>query len=33
MTYNAKQGLLAVVAKKRRMLLNDVIFRKTKMFK
>jgi len=33
MTYNAKQGLLAVVAKQRRMLPNDVIFRKTKLFK
>ena len=33
MTYNAKQGLRAVVAKQRRMLPNDVIFQKTKMFK
>ena len=33
MTYNEKQGLLAVVSKYRRMLSNDVIFRKTKMFK
>jgi len=28
MTYNVKQGLLAVVAKKRRMLPNDVILQK-----
>jgi len=28
MTYNAKQGLQAVVTKQRRMLPNDVIFRK-----
>jgi len=33
MTYNAKQGLLAVVAKQRRILPNDVIFRKTGMLK
>jgi len=33
MTYYAKQGLLAVVAKQRRLLPNDVIFRKTKMFR
>ena len=34
MMLNAKQGLLAVVAKKRRNLLpNDVIFQKTKMIK
>ena len=32
MTHNAKQGLQAMVAKQRRMLPNDVIFRKTKMF-
>jgi len=32
MTHNAKQGLLAEVAKQRRWLPNDVIFRKTKMF-
>ena len=32
-TYFSKQGLLAVVAKQRRLLPNDVIFRKTKMFK
>ena len=31
MTYNAKQGLLAVVDKKRRKLRNDVIFRKKKV--
>ena len=30
MTYNAKQGLQAVAVKRRRMLLNDVIFRKKK---
>jgi len=30
---NVKQGLLTVVAKKRRMLPNGVIFRKSKMFK
>jgi len=30
MTFNTKQGLLAVVAKQRRMLPNDVIFWKTK---
>jgi len=28
MTYNAKQGLLTMVAKQRRLLSNDVIFRK-----
>jgi len=33
MTYNAKQVLMVVVATQRRMLPNDVIFRKTKMFK
>ena len=33
MTYNAKQCLQVVVAKQRRMLPNDVMFRKTKMFK
>ena len=33
MTYNAKQGLQAVVAKQRRMLPNDLIFLKTKLFK
>jgi len=33
MTYNAKQGFQAVVAKQLRMLSNDVIFWKTKMFK
>ena len=32
MTYNAKQGLLVVVVKKRRMLPYEVKFRKTKMF-
>jgi len=31
MTYNAKQGLLAVVAKQTRMMSNDVIFRKNKI--
>jgi len=30
MMYNAKQGLLAVVAKQRRLLPNDVIFWKNK---
>jgi len=33
MTYYAKQGLLAVVANQHRLLPNNVIFRKTKMFK
>jgi len=33
MTYNAKQGLQAVVAKQGRTLPNDVIFGKTKMLK
>jgi len=33
MTYNVKQYLMAVVAKQRRMLPNDVILRKTKMIK
>jgi len=32
MTFNAKQGLPAVVAKQRRMLQNDVIFRNIKLF-
>jgi len=32
MAYNSKQGLQAVVAKQCRILPNDVIFRKTKMF-
>jgi len=33
MTYYTKQGLLAVVAKQRRLLPNDVIFRITYFFK
>ena len=32
MTYNAKQGLLVVVVKKRRMLPYEVKIRNTKMF-
>jgi len=32
MAFNAKQGLQAVVAQQRRILPNDVIFLKTKMF-
>jgi len=32
MTYNAKQGLLAVVVKKRRMLPYEVKFQNIKMF-
>jgi len=33
MTYNAKQGLPALVAKQHYILPNDIIFRKTNMFK